>query len=56
MHCCRCNNDLAACTCPNLKERLDKLCECESIYIAPDYYKRIAKQAEKNAGEQTRQE
>lgn len=25
MYCCKCNNDLSACVCPDLKERLAKL-------------------------------
>lgn len=46
MYCCKCNNDLADCTCPDLKERLESLKNCEYLHIGPGYLKRIEKQAE----------
>lgn len=46
MFCCKCNNDLADCTCPDLQERLEKLKECKNLFIGGDYMKRIEKQAD----------
>lgn len=52
----KCNHDLAECECADLKERLESIVESPDIFIAPEYQERIAKRAEQNANEQTKQE
>lgn len=46
MFCCKCQNDLADCVCPDLAERLEKLKNIPQLHIGGDYTKRIEKQAE----------
>jgi hypothetical protein len=48
MICTQCDSDLAACTCPNLEERFQRLCQSEFLLIGSDYAQRIKKQIERN--------
>ena len=34
MFCMKCQNDIYACTCPDIEERLDKLVKSKHLYIA----------------------
>jgi hypothetical protein len=56
MICCKCDNDLAACTCPDLRERFEKILKSEHIVIGYDYQKRIREQIERNERESTKTE
>jgi hypothetical protein len=56
MHCCKCNNEITECTCPDLKERLESLKSCEHLHIGADYLARIEKQAENNSNKKTVEE
>lgn len=48
MYCCRCNNHLSECTCPDLKERLKALADCPMLDISPGAMAAYEEQAEKN--------
>jgi predicted amidophosphoribosyltransferase len=48
MFCCKCDNDLAKCTCPDLLERLESILKIPQLYVEPEYEERIRKQAEAN--------
>lgn len=56
MHCLKCNTDLANYVCKDLAQRLEKIKSCESIFIGPDYLKRIEEQIKRNSEEQIEQE
>lgn len=53
MWCCKCQNELSECTCPDLKERLENISKSPHLFIGKEYRKRLDKQAEKNANEKT---
>jgi hypothetical protein len=53
MWCCQCDKELSQCTCPDLKERLERISKSPYINIGKDYAKALEKQAEKNASEKT---
>lgn len=52
----KCNHDLAECECPDLKERLEIIAKSPHVHIGDDYKARLAKRAEQNKNEQTREE
>lgn len=54
MICCKCDRDLASCTCPDLKERFEKI--RQFVFFGSDYLKRIEKQIERNEKEQSKVE
>lgn len=56
MICVKCDKDLQACTCPDLKERLEKILQCEHIHVGADYQARIRKQIDRNEAERTKTE
>ncbi len=47
MYCCKCNNELSECVCPDLKERLAAISSSPHIHIGKEYLERIQKQADK---------
>lgn len=56
MICCKCDNDLAACTCPDLRERFETICKSEFLKIGAEYQNRIREQIERNERESTKTE
>lgn len=42
MYCSKCNNDLAACTCPDLEERFESIKTIPQLHIGIEYQARIA--------------
>lgn len=48
MICIQCDEDLAACTCPDLKERFERILKSEHLIISDDYQKRIREQIARN--------
>jgi hypothetical protein len=56
MICMKCNQDLAACPCPDLKERFEKILQSEHLYVGPDYQERIRQQIERNEAERSKAE
>ncbi len=56
MICIKCDQDLAACTCPDLNERLEKIIACKHVHVGAEYQRRIREQAERNKRESTKTE
>jgi len=48
MWCVQCQNHLSECTCPDLKERLDKISNHPNIFIAPEALEQYRQQANRN--------
>ena len=48
MYCMKCDQHLSRCTCPDLKEKLEKLAACTHVHIAPEVMAVYAAQAERN--------
>lgn len=49
MICMVCNNDLAACVCPELRQRALAIVESGYVLIGPDYLRRILEQADRQS-------
>jgi hypothetical protein len=56
MICCNCDKDLAACTCPDLKERFERILKSEHLIIGDVYQRRIREQIARNESEQSKSE
>lgn len=56
MICKKCDQDLADCTCPDLKERYERIVKMEFLFIGPEYRKRIEARIAQNEKEQTKTE
>lgn len=56
MWCCKCKNDLSQCTCPDLEERLGRLAQCQTLFIAPEAKEKYEAQAKRNKEEQSLEE
>ena len=53
MICIKCDKDLAACICPDLEERFERISKSDYLFIGEDYKKRIREQIERNKREQS---
>lgn len=56
MICGRCEKDLAACICPDLRERFEKILQSEYVVLGINYQQRIREQIERNEREQSKTE
>ena len=56
MICRKCDNDLPACTCPDLKERFESLLKSKFVIVGEDYAKRILAQIARNEAQQSKAE
>lgn len=56
MICIQCDQDLAACTCPDLKERLEKILKSKYLIIGDAYQRRIREQIARNESQQSKSE
>jgi hypothetical protein len=56
MFCTKCNKHLSECTCPDLKERLEKLKKVPQLLVPLPIMGEYEKQAERNLNEQTKAE
>lgn len=56
MFCGKCENHLSKCTCKDLQERLDKLKQCEHLFIAPEVMAAYEAQAQRNKAEHSETE
>jgi hypothetical protein len=55
MICCACDNDLAKCVCPDLRERFERILKSKHVHIGEEYQQRIWAQIDRNekSGPQT---
>jgi hypothetical protein len=50
MTCGVCNKDMASCTCPDLRKRLEDILKIPYLHMGDDYVRRIREQAVRNEG------
>jgi len=48
MICMYCEHDLKACTCPDLKERFERILKSEHLFLGADYQQQIREQIARN--------
>lgn len=53
MYCCKCQNELSRCTCPDMKERLERISKIDHLYIAPEYMEKLKARAKTNENQES---